>query len=237
MPVGRSTPPTPPGAAKLSELLWDRRFSLIGMNNWEYNAKDLGYTFTQRPTGIGIGCPAQANFWMLTWARLMGFNPENNPKEWYWWANKNRFRFGIARNYSNANAIMRWQIKTTWEPPGSHEVGNLASVGVGIIAKNLALYGESYGTSRSEVDLGVSLSLGRVARIRIVHDFLNGVEWWVDGVKRGEETDWSKIPQTQTANTIAMLSLETGITATAIEGWLIPPFGIMQDLDTESLPF
>ena len=110
------------------------------------------------------------------------------------WGKKFYFFFGLSRITSDTEAVGRVQLK------GVNTIGALASVGLGIRADNLALVGESYGTTLGEVDLATSLVDGTAKWITIVYDpAVPNVKWYVNGVLKGTQSTAAKTPNGLTA--------------------------------------
>jgi hypothetical protein len=71
---------------------------------------------------------------------------------------------------------------------------DLTSQGIGLVAKNTALYGESYGTSRAEHNLNTTLSNQEQCQVVIWHSPGNFVKWYINGVLKATESTSGKFP-------------------------------------------
>jgi len=103
------------------------------------------------------------------------------------WSKRLYFILGYRRYLSDDEVVARIQIKQT------SNFGALVNKGLGIRVDNLALKGESYGSSLGVVDLGVTVHSNVVNEIAIVH-YGTKVEWYVGRQLRGTQNDTAKIP-------------------------------------------
>ncbi len=110
------------------------------------------------------------------------------------WDKKQAFLFSVRRTGSDIEVTCYAQLKDVVA------AGDLTAKGLGLVIKNLALYGESYGTARGEVDLGFTLQQYINAWIAIVHDPGNSVKFYVNGVLRGTQSTLANIPSGLGAN-------------------------------------
>jgi len=110
--------------------------------------------------------------------------------------------FQAWRDYSDAQAVGRLQLKTT----GGE--GALTDKGFGLEIANLAVTGEAYGTARSTVALG-SLTLKRTKRFRIVHIPGSKVEFYVDDALAGTLTG-TAVPSGSTPDGKLVLTIING---------------------------
>jgi len=136
-----------------------------------------------------------------------------SPPGYYWdrvdWATPLSVIGYVAREVSDANAVARLNLSNT---PG----GNLVGKGLGIKIYNLALYGESYGTARCEIDLATSLSMDVASQIEIRLTPGSKIEWFVDGALVGSTTDASCIP-TGVGAGLFVLEIENGASAVNVK--------------------
>jgi len=125
------------------------------------------------------------------------------------WDKKLYLIFQVLRYNSVATGISRVQLKDV------QTLANLGAKGIGLYIDNLALYGESYGTARATVDLGVTLTNARHKLILIVHDpSVPKIEWYVNGVLKGTQSTADNIPSGTSADDESLVfSVENGATA------------------------
>lgn len=124
------------------------------------------------------------------WSRV------NWDKKLYWF-------FNYWRLLTQAAAIARVQLKTTTG------IGDLAARGIGLYIANMSLYGESFGTSREVVDLGVTLVENAVGIMIIHNPSVPEIKWYVDTgaglVLKGTQSTAAKIPSGEGANHTRMV--------------------------------
>ena len=111
--------------------------------------------------------------------------------EQYNWDKASVFHFSVIRKRSDAEVIARTQFKTDTYPPTTQQ---LAGSGIGLEVRDLALYGESYGQDRFEVDLNTTLTDDTAADVLIIHLPQERIEWHIDGVLKAVQTEISALP-------------------------------------------
>lgn len=120
-------------------------------------------------------------------------------KEEYNWDKASIFHFFVTRKHEDAEVVARTQFKADSYPPSCEQ---LTDVGIGLEVRNLSLYGESYGIERGEVDLGRVLTNNEAAEVLIVHYPGEKIEWYIDDVLCGVQSDAGKIPSLTSYMTI-----------------------------------
>ncbi len=104
------------------------------------------------------------------------------------WDKKLYIAFNYARYDSDAEVVSRFQLKQ------ASTEGALAALGLGIQVDNLAISGESYGTSGATVSLSTTLTVYKPVHIVIILYPGKKIEWYVDGVLKGTQSTAGKIP-------------------------------------------
>lgn len=136
------------------------------------------------------------------------------------------FAFWVSAEDSNANFRRRVQIKNAT----THAV--LAESGFGIELQNLALFGESYGSSLATLNLSTTLTSGRAYKILISHYPGSRIEWYVDGILVGTQSTAANIPS-GTSTTARSIVATMGNEAAAASGKLFAgAFQLMQKVTT-----
>ena len=101
--------------------------------------------------------------------------------------------FLASRENSDAEAVARLFIAPRENWPIEEE--DIVSKGFGIEIQNYALYGISHnGDSKYSVNLNTNLSDEEAAEIRILHYPGEKIEWYVDGVLKGTQSNPARIP-------------------------------------------
>lgn len=172
-------------------------------------------------SGLSLITGATANSSALLTASLSGFRIGAN-YHLLDWDKKFYVVFNISRRYDIATAIARFQIKS------ASAEGALAAKGLGIRIDNLALKGESYGTSLGVVDLGVTLGDRAGDQVVIIHYPGDKIEWYVNGVLKGTQSAGVNIPSGQ-FGAIAVSSIINGVTASTVQ-WFIHHPKVWQEL-------
>ena len=133
--------------------------------------------------------------------------------------------FVLLLGNDDANTVRYFKITDV-----TKDHGDLIVQGIGLKIVNLAVYGESYGTERGEVDLGITLAVNTEVKIDIEHDPVNQImKWYVNGVLKGVQTTTAKIPSApMNAYTGLNLSITNGATAAAATVYISQPKLIME---------
>jgi len=137
------------------------------------------------------------------------------------WDKKLVIAFGISRTNSDAEAVARFQLKEV------NTEGILAAKGIGILLKNLAIWGEAYDTAREEVDLSTAVTSTYPYMIRIEHVPTVGVRFYVNNVLVGTST---REPSGDAgASNYLVISIINGGTGGVDAIWHVSPIEIWQE--------
>jgi hypothetical protein len=171
----------------VASLLANYRTFITPPTGWTAATVNTGGTNqTAEQTTVSTGVGANSNG--RVYARVYGLNPIAQYNQVNWDKKLSIF-FRIYRYLSDAESICYFQLK----PATTH--ADLAALGLGIKIKNLAIWGESYGASRDEIDLGVTMTSVFFYNIEIRHDPDEGkIEWFVNHVLVGTQSTAAKIP-------------------------------------------
>ena len=156
--------------------------------NWIASVTGSGGS-TQRPGVMFVNTGTTASSTALLRDNPTGIDTSVTSYDYINWDKKLYLVFNYARTNSDSEAIARFQFKQ------SPSEGQLAAKGIGLHVANLALHGESYGTSRATVDLSTTLTSGRSYQIVIMHDpDTPKIEWYVNGTLKGTQSTSANIP-------------------------------------------
>jgi len=101
--------------------------------------------------------------------------------------------FLTLRQSSDVEAVARLFIASRVNWPIEEE--DITNKGFGIEIQNYALYGVSHnGSSKYSVNLNTNLSDNEAAEIKILHYPGEKIEWYVDGVLKGTQSNPARIP-------------------------------------------
>jgi len=183
----------------------ERKYKIIRIpTNGGWAADHSGGGGYQRPQYIQVYTSTDPNTRGLFFLTTFGLNSGDRSQHACDYSKRLELYFTIARMYSDPEAVARVQLKQTTSE------GPLSDVGLGIEIRDFDVYGEAYGTARQTVKI-FTLKHERVARVRIVHVPNNRVEFWVNGVKRGELTG-TAVPTGVTTTTRFVVSIVNGPT-------------------------
>ncbi len=104
------------------------------------------------------------------------------------WDKKLCLSFRYSRTGSDPEVTARVQIKN------SNAEGALTGIGLGIRVDNLNLKGESYGAEPGIINLATTLELNKIYNVDIIHYPGSRIEWWIDGIMRGAQSEPGKLP-------------------------------------------
>ena len=121
------------------------------------------------------------------YAPAFGFN-EGATYQYVNWDKELFLIFNYARY--QLNALVEAWVQFAEQTSGV----DLTNKGIGIVCKNTDLYGESYGTSRAETSLGVTLNNQEARQIVIHHSPGNFVKFYVGGVLKATHSVGANIP-------------------------------------------
>ena len=171
---------------------------------------------------VATGTTANSSSLLLTYMQGLGVGKGEVRVDW---DKKLYITFRIIRVNSDAEAVARIQLKE------AASIGALGAKGLGLQIDNLALSGESYGTSVATVDLVTSLTGNVEAWITIIHDpDTPKIEWYVNGVLKGTQSTAAKIPSGGAgSDSVLVLSIANGATGT-VEAYIVfSPIMIWQE--------
>jgi len=198
MPVGRITPPFVQLPPRLSELLWDVHWQQIHF--WEDHSSADGYTWPHhQDCAVGI-IHGYANNWAWCNGPLYILGPPHPYTSDYLdslvdFDRKIRVIFWLTKEGDDPASKSRVMLmaKSTLGAPNPP---TLNALGFGILIDNLALIGESYGSGGlGTVDLETNLwNGGEAVKVEIIHYPGQKIEYWIDDVLKGTQTDTTKIP-------------------------------------------
>lgn len=196
---------------KLGRLFAEENFLQVPSTGWTQTLVGGGTT-TQGITAQRIRTSVTANssslLTLLVWnnfgSRELGAALGSQT---IWWEHRLELIFNISLPASDSEAVTRIQIKQ------ESTIGALGDKGIGLRIDNLALVGESYGSSLGTVDLATTLTVDDVVRIRIVLDPVAlTIAWFVDDVLKGTQSTAGKIPTTSSNVCYLAISVANGAT-------------------------
>jgi hypothetical protein len=183
---------------KLSELIWDWHWQQI--HYWDDYSSADGYTWPHhQDCAVGIKTGV-ANSYAWCCGPLYILGPPHSYTYDYLNSLVNfdreiRLVFWLSKQGDDPESESRVMLmaKSTYGAPNPP---TLDALGFGILLDNLTLKGESYGSGGlGQVDLGVCLiDGGEAVKVEIIHYPGKRIEYWIDDVLRGTQTDLTKIP-------------------------------------------
>lgn len=195
----------------LQQLIMQGKLLAVPTDNWSYS-EWFGGTFHSFATYLEVDTSDTPNSGAKASTDLSQLNPGVAPSSAISYDRKLIFSFLLTRLHLDSEVVGRVQIKTV------NTEGAFADKGIGLRVDNLALVGESYGSSLGGTDLGTTLSDDRPVRIDIILDPGVSIEWKVEGVSKGRQTTAANFP-TGTANGYLVVSIANGPTG-GVEAWM-----------------
>jgi hypothetical protein len=183
---------------KLSELVWDWHWQQIHV--WDDYCSPDGYTWPHhQDCAVGIETGV-ANSYAWCCGPLYILGPPHSYLPDYANSLLNfdreiRLIFWLSKQGDDFESESRVMLKAR-SSLGGPSPPILDALGFGILLDNLTLKGESYGSAGlGQIDLGVCLiDGGEAVKVEIIHYPGKRVEYWIDDVLRGTQTDLTKIP-------------------------------------------
>lgn len=177
------------GPTLLPDLVRAANFQMIPTaGGWTEEVNGSGVTGQQPFRNLVYVNAGAAGSYARLYTQAYGFN-EGGTYQFINWGKELLYIFNYSR-YTSQAAVKAWvQLAETGI---SH--ADLSSEGIGIVAKNMALYGESYGTSRAEHSLNTTLANQEQCQIVIRHSPGNFVKWYVNGTLKATESTPGKFP-------------------------------------------
>lgn len=194
--------------ATSSDSIWDTLYKTI------YIPVNAGWGTGATGTGTGQVSPIELNIWTGTTAN------SSSRRYFTYFGNDGSldvYRINYAKNFefeftlscaldASTETIRRVQIKLATTE------GALADKGVGIMIRNLTMYGESYNTVCSTIALNTTLTARRNVRVKIKFTAGSKVEWFINNNLVGTET--TQVPaNTVSTDTQFVVSIINGNTA------------------------
>ncbi len=153
----------------------------------------------QDPGVLYVATGATANSRAMLYSLAYGFNVDQPGHNLLNWDKKLYLVFNYYRVNSDAQCTARVQIKQ------ANTEGALAVKGIGIQVSNLALYGESCGAAQATVDLNTSLTSARSCQVVLIHYPGSKIEWYINGVLKGTQSNAANIPSGLSTTTTYLL--------------------------------
>jgi hypothetical protein len=175
-------------ALVLPELVRAANFQMIPTaGGWVENNGGSGAA-SQQPFRNYVSINGTAGSYDELITQAYGYN-EGGTYQYITWNDELYLIFNYSRYRSQA-AVEAWvhlaETGVTY--------ADLTSQGIGLVAKNMALYGESYGTSRAEHSLNTTLGNQEQCQVVIWHSPSNFGKWYVNGTLRATESTTGKFP-------------------------------------------
>jgi hypothetical protein len=177
------------GPTLLADLVRAANFQMIPTAaGWTEDINGSGVAGQQPFRNLVYVWGAPAGSYARLYTQAYGYN-EGGTYQFINWDKELFFIFNYSR-YNSQAAVKAWvQVAETGI---SH--ADLSSEGIGIVIKNMDLYGESYGTSRAEHSLNTTLANQEQCQIVIHHSPGNFVKWYVNGTLQATESTAGKFP-------------------------------------------
>jgi len=196
-----------------------RYFSVPVNAGW--TASHVNGADSQEPMGVAVNTTVAINSRGMVYSVAQFLRGSDADASYIDWDKKLVMAFSISRTNSDAEVIARVQLKEV------NTEGNLAAKGIGILMKNLAVWGEAYDTAREEVDLSTALTSTYPYEIRIEHDPATGVRFYVDNILAGTST---REPSGDAGgSSYLVISIINGGTGGVDAIWHISPIEIWQE--------
>jgi len=189
--------------------------------NAGWTASHVNGAASQEPMRAALNTTVAANSRAMVYSVASFLRPSDDNGERVDWDKKLIMGFSIRRDNTDAEVSARVQLKE------ANTEGDLAAKGIGILVKNLAIWGEAYDTAREEIDLSTAMTATFPYMIRIEHVPAVGVRFYVNNILVGTST---REPSGDAGGTsYLMLSIVNGATGGVDAIWHINPIEIWQE--------
>jgi len=189
--------------------------------NAGWTASHVNGADSQEPMAVAVNTTVAINSRGMVYSVAQFLRGSDADASYVDWDKKLVMAFGVSRTNSDAEAVARVQLKEV------NTEGNLAAKGIGILLKNLAIWGEAYDVAREEIDLSTTVTSTYSYEIRIEHVPTVGVRFYVNNTLVGTST---REPSGDAgASNYLVISIVNGGTGGMDDIWHVTPIEIWQE--------
>lgn len=190
--------------------------------NAGWTESNVNGTVVVNPLSLDLKTPVTANSRAMIYAYARFLRGSDADPSYIDWDKKLVIVFSIRRTDNDPEVVSRFQLKEV------NTEGDLAAKGIGILVKNLVLYGEAYDATREEVNLNTTLTDKYPYMIRIEHEPGTGCRFYVNNVLAGTSTH--EPSGDAGATSYLVFSIVNGATGGVEAHWNVTPIEIWQEL-------